>query len=89
MLNNLRHRSVLALKRLMYGGKGEPYRIGGHTLRYLPGTRPVRLRYSNSPHPNERYDALQVQLFSTSLSEGDIAIDTARSRRHVSARGRR
>jgi len=70
-----RHQVALALKRLMYSRHGEPYRIEGHTLRYLPGTRPVRLRYIHSSNGVVRYDALQVQLLSTSLAEGDTAID--------------
>jgi hypothetical protein len=48
MIANLRHQFVLELKRALYGQRGEPYRIEGHTLRYLPGTRPVRLRYGRS-----------------------------------------
>jgi FkbM family methyltransferase len=75
LLANFRHQSTLAVKRLIYGRRGEPFRIQGHTLRYLPGTRPVRLDYVNSPNSNTRYDALQVKLFSERLGEGDVAID--------------
>jgi FkbM family methyltransferase len=66
---------VLAMKRVIYGRRGEPYRIEGHTLRYVPGTRPVRLRYLRSQNSIVRYDALQVQLFSTRVAEGDTIID--------------
>lgn len=72
---NIRHQSALAVKRLVYGRRGEPYQIKGNTLRYLPGTRPVRLRYIDSQNRNTRYDALQVQLFSNSIVEGDTVID--------------
>lgn len=75
MFTHTRHQLALALKRLVYGRRGEPYRIKGHTLRYLPGTRPVRLRYLHSQNAVVRYDALQVQLLSTNLVEGDTAID--------------
>jgi FkbM family methyltransferase len=44
-------------------------------LRYLPGSRPVRLRYSRSPNSVARYDALQIAWLSNHLTEGDIAID--------------
>ena len=44
-------------------------------MRYLPGSRPVRLRYSRSPNSVARYDALQVAWLSNHLTEGDIAID--------------
>jgi len=80
MLANIQHKIVLVLKRLIYGQRGEPYRIAGRMLRYTPGTRPVRLRYTKSTNDNARYDALQVQLFADRLSEGDIAIDVGAHR---------
>ena len=75
MLAGLRHRAILAAKRVVYGSRGEPYDIAGRTLRYVPGTRPVRTRYRNSAERVARYDALQAELFSKQLSEGDVAID--------------
>jgi FkbM family methyltransferase len=75
MTAGLRHRFLLRLKRALYGGHGEPYRIAGQTLRYLPGTRPIRLRYARSKCSNARYDALQVVWLTEHLHEGDIAID--------------
>ena len=75
MLAALRHHVAAGFKRLYYGRRGEPYHIPGQTLRYLPGTRPVRLRYIGSDNAVVRYDALQVQLLSTQLNEGDTAID--------------
>jgi FkbM family methyltransferase len=72
---HFQHRFVLGLKRALYGARGEPYRIAGHTLRYLPGTRPVRMRYVNSRSSNARYDALQVVWLIAHLDEGDTALD--------------
>ena len=70
------HQFVVGLKRALYGRRGEPYRIGRHTLRYVPGTRPVRLRYARSADDAvARYDALQIKLLSTRLVEGDTALD--------------
>src|ERR1700758_4628848 len=69
------HRILFELKRAIYGRKGEPYRIAGQTLRYLPGTRPVRTRYADSPNSNVRYDALQTIWLSNHLNEGDVALD--------------
>jgi FkbM family methyltransferase len=69
------HRFILRVKRVLYGRRGEPYRVDEHTLRYLPGTRPVRLHYSRSQNGVARYDALQVAWFSNHLTEGDIAVD--------------
>ena len=74
-MDNLRHWLTLKAKKLIYGRSGEPYRVGGHTIRYVPGTRPVRLAYLDSRNDNVRYDALQVQLFANELGEGDVAID--------------
>jgi len=75
MIANYRHQLVLGLKKVLYQRRGEPYRIDGHTLRYLPGTRPVRLRYIHSQNDNARYDALQVAWLNTHLTEGDTAVD--------------
>ncbi len=75
MLDAFRHKSALALKRMIYGRKGEPYRVQGHALRFVPGTRPIRLKYARSTNDVSRYEALQVELFSTQLGEGDVAID--------------
>jgi len=72
---HFQHDVVLRLKRALYGAKGEPYRINGYALRYLPGTRPVRTRYANSKSSVARYDALQVLWMTTHLKEGDIALD--------------
>lgn len=71
----LMQKAVLATKKFLYGRWGEPYRIGERTLRFVPGTRPVRLRYVTSPNDVVRYDALQVQFLSSELTEGDTAID--------------
>lgn len=75
MFTNLWHQMVLRVKDIFYGRSGEPYHIRGLELRYLPGTRPVRLDHSRSSNDGVRYDALQVKLLSTALAEGDTAID--------------
>jgi FkbM family methyltransferase len=71
----LRDRLVLTAKKWFFAGRGEPYRIGGTTLRFVPGTRPVRLRYQTSENSVNRYDALQLAWMLDNLAEGDIAID--------------
>jgi FkbM family methyltransferase len=75
VIENFQHRFVLGLKWALYGRRGEPYRIEEQTLRYLPGTRPVRLRYTSSRSSVVRYDALQVAWLSSHLREGDTAVD--------------
>lgn len=74
-MTRLRHGAVLFLKRALYGRRGEPYRIDGHTLRYLPGSRPVRLSYLDSPNDNVRYDALQIDALRRGIRPGDTVLD--------------
>ena len=68
------HRAVTAAKRLIYW-RGEPYRIDGRTLRFVPGTRPIRLKYASAENWVNRYDALQLLWMWERLSDGDTAID--------------
>jgi FkbM family methyltransferase len=69
-------KAVLAVKRLVYGARGEPFVVGGHTLRYVPGTRPTRPAYAASQEDGvARYDALEGIVLAERLKEGDIAID--------------
>lgn len=65
---------VLNLKRLLFR-RGEPYRFGKDILRFMPHTRPVRMKYRDSDNDNVRNDALQVELILNSLSYGDVAVD--------------
>lgn len=74
-LAELQHRLVLAAKACFYAGRGEPYRVGSKTLRFVPGTRPVRLRYQNSENSVNRYDAMQLAWLLDNLVEGDVALD--------------
>jgi FkbM family methyltransferase len=74
-LNRFKLKCVLGLKRAFYGRRGEPYEIDGQTSRFLPGTRPVRLRYVHSENDVVRYDALQIAWIISHLAEGDTAID--------------
>lgn len=75
MMPSRRHAAALAVKRLLYSRRGEPYRIDGHTLRYRPGSRPVRLSYLDSPNDNVRYDALQIDALRRGVRPGDTVID--------------
>lgn len=66
---------VLVLKRCLYARRGEPYRFGDRTLRFVPGTRPVRMSYRDAECTGVRNDALQVALVLDHLREGDLALD--------------
>jgi FkbM family methyltransferase len=74
-MSEMQHRLVLAAKTWFFADRGEPYRIGGKTLRFVPGTRPVRLRYQIAENAVNRYDALQLAWMLNNLAEGDLAID--------------
>ena len=78
MMSYLRHNTALALKQIIYRQRYEPYVVGRHTLRYIPGTRPVRLSYKNTDNAVVHYDALQVELFAAQLSEGMLQSTSAR-----------
>lgn len=75
MILYLRHQLILATKELLFARRGEPYRIDGKTLRFVPGTRPVRLHYQKSDNAVNRYDAMQLAWMVENLAEGDFALD--------------
>ncbi len=69
------HRKVIEAKRLWYRDRGEPIQYGEHKLRYLPGTRPVRLRYIDSPDVTVRNDVRQIKFFLDNARSGDSVLD--------------
>lgn len=67
---------VAVVKHLLYGDKGEPYHIAGHTLRYTPGSRPVRLKYATKATDGvARYDALEIKTLLAGMTRGDTVLD--------------
>lgn len=66
---------IMAAKKLLYARKGEPIEYGPHKLRYLPGTRPIRLSYLNAPDVTNRNDARQQQFFLDMVKSGDSVLD--------------
>jgi FkbM family methyltransferase len=74
-MSRWRERAVQTAKTWLFSRCGEPYRIGGKTLRFVPGTRPIRLRYQTSDNAVNRYDAMQLAWMMKNLAEGDIAVD--------------
>jgi FkbM family methyltransferase len=69
------HQAVINAKEFWYGKKGEPIQYGRHRLRYIPGTRPVRLSYVDSPDVIVRNDARQLQFFVEKVRSGDFVLD--------------
>lgn len=69
------HTGVTQAKKLWYGDRGEPIQYREHKLRYLPGTRPVRLKYIDSPDMTVRNDARQISFFLDNVKSGDFVLD--------------
>lgn len=69
------HRAIVAAKKILYGRPGEPITLGNHTLRYVPGTRPVRLRHANSPDETVRNDVRQIQYYLANVKPGEFVVD--------------
>ena len=75
---------ITAVKRRVFAKRGEPYRIAGHMLRYVVGTKPVSLRHIKSRAVVQLHDALQIKLLSELLRDGDRTIDVgARAGSHA------
>lgn len=69
------HNTVISAKNYWYGKRGEPITYGRHRLRYIPGTRPVRLKYVDSADLVVRNDARQLQFFVEGVKPGDFVMD--------------
>lgn len=69
------NKGVAEAKRILFGRRGDPIRYGDHKLRYVPGTRPVRLKYLNSTDATVRNDVLQINFFLERVKPGDMVLD--------------
>ena len=76
MLNSAAwHNAVTTAKKVWYGNRGEPIQYGDHRLRYIPGTRPVRLKYVDSSDDVVRNDANQLEFLIERVKPGDFVLD--------------
>ena len=75
MISSLRSRTALVTKKLLYGTRGEPFSFGDFRLRYVVGTRPVRLKYATSTDVVSRNDAKQAQFFLDNVRVGQVVLD--------------
>lgn len=66
---------IISAKKLWYLSRGEPIQYGAHKLRYVPGTRPVRLKYVDSPDVVVRNDAKQIDFFLKRVQPGQLVLD--------------
>jgi FkbM family methyltransferase len=73
--NRALHSTVISAKKLWFGKRGEPIQYGQHKLRYVPGTRPVRLSYIDSPDVTVSNDARQISFFLENIVSGDLVLD--------------
>jgi FkbM family methyltransferase len=74
-LGHFKQYVVLSAKQFWYGSRGESITYGSHRLKYLPGSRPVRLKYANSSDIVARNDARQIQFFMDYVRSGDEVFD--------------
>jgi FkbM family methyltransferase len=72
---NWRHRVALRSKQLFFARKGEPYLFAGQTLRFLPGSRPVRRKYRESESWYTRDDVREIEWIESNLKAGGVAFD--------------
>ncbi len=66
---------IISAKKLWYRSRGEPIQYGAHKLRYVPGTRPVRLEYVDSSDVVARNDARQIDFFLKRVQPGQLILD--------------
>jgi FkbM family methyltransferase len=74
-LDSFRHKIVRLVKRLIFGKRGETIQYGPHTLRYVVGSRPVRLKYASSNNTVVRNDAQQIQFYLDRVASGNVVLD--------------
>jgi hypothetical protein len=66
---------LVTAKEIVYRERGEPIRYGRHLLRYLPGTRPPRMKYLKVGDATTRNELRQIRFFLDNVQPGDIALD--------------
>lgn len=74
-IRHYRDRIAQLIKRALYGKRGEPYQFNGMELRFVLGSRPIRLKYVNSPNGINANDARQIELLQSSVREGATCLD--------------
>ena len=74
-LRNFVNTALTHAKGIVYGGRGEPIRYGKHVLRYVPGTRPPRMKYLESGDFTTRNELRQIEFLLNNVQQGDLAFD--------------
>jgi FkbM family methyltransferase len=68
-------RVLVKAKGILYHGRGEPITYGAHLLRYIPGTRPPRMKYLETGDATTRNELRQIEFFLKNVRPGDVALD--------------
>lgn len=68
-------RAIALARKVWYAGRGEQINLCGHRLRYVPGTRPTRLKYRNDPDLTVRNDVQQLEFFGDNVRPGESVMD--------------
>jgi FkbM family methyltransferase len=67
--------AISVVRKVWYAGRDERLEVDGLTLKYLPGTRPVRPSYRDDPDVVVRDDARQLEYFAKNVARGETVID--------------
>jgi FkbM family methyltransferase len=67
--------AIAVVKKVWFAGRDERLEVGGHSLKYVPGTRPVRPSYRDDPDIIVRNDARQLEYFAENIKRGETVID--------------
>lgn len=62
-------------KDVVYAGRGEPIRYGNRVLRYIPGTRPPRMKYLETGDFTTRNELRQIDFLLGHVQPGEVAFD--------------
>ena len=67
--------AMSVVRKVWYAGRDERFDVNGHNLRYVPGTRPIRLSYRDDPDEGVRNRARQLEYFAKNVKPGDTVVD--------------
>lgn len=66
---------ISVARKLWFAGRHERVTLGGHRLRYVPGSRPTRLKYRDDPDLIVRNDVRQLEYFCENVRDGETVLD--------------
>lgn len=75
LLRNIANTALTHAKGIVYAGRGEPIRYGNHVLRYVPGTRPPRMKYLETGDFITQNELRQIDFLLNNVRPGDLSLD--------------